>query len=189
MTKTDEIIDKINCLLQKKNFVVVAIDGKCGSGKTTFAEQLKNHFNASIIHCDDFYLPLEKRTSARYQEAGGNIDYERFKTEIIDHLHSDSVIIYQRLDCQTMKLKKPTKLHKKKMLIIEGSYALHPYFQKYYDLSIFMDIDASLQLKRLKSRESEKNFAAFIQFWIPLENHYFESYQIKNKADYILTIT
>ncbi len=184
MNKINKIIDRINDLLKNKDFIVIAIDGKCGSGKTTLASKLESLFDANVIHCDDFYLPLEKRTDKRYEEPGGNIDYERFKDEIIDNL--DKEITYHKFDCKAMSLTNPITLPKKKVLIIEGAYSLHPYFDKYYDLSIFIDIDSTLQLERLKNRESIKDFESFINKWIPLENKYFETFNIKDKVDYIM---
>lgn len=34
----------------------IAIDGRCGSGKTTLGEALAKRLHASLIHMDDFYL-------------------------------------------------------------------------------------------------------------------------------------
>lgn len=50
----------------------IAIDGRCGSGKTTLGEALAKRLHASLIHMDDFYLRMEQRTEARFQEPGGN---------------------------------------------------------------------------------------------------------------------
>ena len=42
--------------------LVLALDGRCGSGKTTLANTLARQFPASItLHTDDFYLPPAQR--------------------------------------------------------------------------------------------------------------------------------
>ena len=42
--------------------VVLALDGRCGSGKTTMAAALAEQFPDSIVlHTDDFYLPPAQR--------------------------------------------------------------------------------------------------------------------------------
>lgn len=42
--------------------VLIALDGRCGSGKTTLAGQLAEQFPASIVfHTDDYYLPPDQR--------------------------------------------------------------------------------------------------------------------------------
>lgn len=39
--------------------ILIALDGRCGSGKTTLAAQLAERFPGSrIIHTDDYYLRL-----------------------------------------------------------------------------------------------------------------------------------
>ena len=133
------MIEQIKQLLKEKEYVVIAIDGCAASGKTTLAKKLSNMFNASVIHMDDFFLPLEKRTEERLNTPGGNIDYERFKEEVVNNLDND--FTYNAFNCSIMKVDKEVFVKKTNLLIIEGSYSLHPYFGKYYDLSIFLDID------------------------------------------------
>ena len=41
---------QINMLLEEKNFVIVAIDGKCTSGKTTLASQLAEIYDCNVFH-------------------------------------------------------------------------------------------------------------------------------------------
>ena len=53
MEKTLETVkQQIDTLLEEKNFVIVAIDGKCTSGKTTLASKL-----AEIYDCNVFHMP------------------------------------------------------------------------------------------------------------------------------------
>ena len=47
---------------------VIAIDGRCASGKSTLAQQLAGLTGAGIIHMDDFFLPRELRTEERLTE-------------------------------------------------------------------------------------------------------------------------
>ena len=58
--------------------ILVAIDGRCGSGKTTLGEYLKGQLDCNLFHMDDFFLRMEQRTPDRMKETGGNVDYERF---------------------------------------------------------------------------------------------------------------
>ena len=174
---------KIKSLLKEKKCIVIAIDGMSGAGKTTYANQLALKLNANLIHMDDFFLPTNLKTEKRLQMPGGNIHYERFQTEIIDHLNED--IHYQRWDCDEKKFTPSISLKKKNVLIIEGVYALHPSFGKYYDLSIFMKIDDNTQIKRISSRNPSKA-KQFFSEWIPLENKYFKEFEIEKNCDFII---
>mgnify|MGYP003308840518 FL=1 len=175
------MIEQIKQLLKEKEYVVIAIDGCAASGKTTLAKKLSNMFNASVIHMDDFFLPLEKRTEERLNTPGGNIDYERFKEEVINNLDND--FTYNAFNCSIMKVDKEVFVKKTNLLIIEGSYSLHPYFGKYYDLSIFLDIDKDEQIDRIRNRDGEKLLKMFIEKWIKYETNYHDYYNIKTTAD------
>ena len=50
--------------------VLIAIDGRCGSGKTTLASLLAEEFGGALFHMDDFYLREEQRTPERLAELG-----------------------------------------------------------------------------------------------------------------------
>ena len=63
---------------------MIAIDGKCASGKTTLAYYIQSIYECNLFHMDDFFLREEQKSEERVREIGGNIDYERFKVEVID---------------------------------------------------------------------------------------------------------
>ena len=65
---------------------IIALDGRCASGKTTLAKDAAELFGASAVHMDDFYLPLALRTEERLGTPGGNVHYERFLTDVIPAL-------------------------------------------------------------------------------------------------------
>ena len=73
---------KIDKMLSHKN-VVIAIEGGSASGKTTLGSLLEALYDCTVLHMDDFFLRPEQRTTARYAEVGGNVDYERFLDEVL----------------------------------------------------------------------------------------------------------
>ena len=72
----------INAIKEIKRFKVkpllIAVEGRCASGKTTLASALQKELGCCVFHMDDFFLRPEQRTRERLLTAGGNIDYERF---------------------------------------------------------------------------------------------------------------
>ncbi|MGX8680421.1 MAG: uridine kinase family protein [bacterium] len=186
--KFEEIKSVIDHLLAgDQEVILVAIDGMCGAGKSTLAAALQSHYDANLFHLDDFFLQEYQRTPERYREAGGNVDYERFDQEVIKPLKAAKDPIYRPFDCQSMTIAPGTVVPLKRLNIIEGTYACHPYFHDPYDYSIFLTIDPDFQLLRLKERSAD-NLEAFITKWIPLENAYFSHYGIKEKADQVIMI-
>lgn len=154
--------------------VVLAIDGRAASGKTTAAELIADVFGASVIHMDDFFLPRELRTPERLSEVGGNIHYERFKSEVIPNLKTGTPFYHRVFDCSRLDFAdEPKKVEPTDLIICEGSYSFHPYFGKYYDIKYFSDIDSETQKQRILKRNGEAMLARFVNEWIPMEERYF----------------
>lgn len=175
----------IEDLLKKKESVIVAIDGNCASGKTTLAKQLAEIYDCNVFHMDDFFLRPEQRTPERFAEVGGNVDYERFKDEVLMPLKSGKVFSYSPFSCSTFTMSDPISAQTKRLNIIEGTYSLHPYFGDSYDLKIRLTISQELQRQRILERPVFLH-RRFFEEWIPMEERYFDGFSISEKADIIL---
>jgi len=175
----------IDQLLEEKNRVIVAVDGNCTSGKTTLAARLAQRYDCNVIHMDDFFLRPEQRTQERFGEVGGNVDYERFREEVLLPLQSGRGFSYRPFDCKTFTLSAPIAVAPKKLTVVEGSYSMHPYFEDPYDLKILLTVDSEVQRRRIGERPAFLQERFFTQ-WIPMENAYLEHFQIADKADLIL---
>lgn len=178
-----QICDKIRELLETKESVLIAIDGRCGSGKTTLASQLKEALKCNVIPMDDFFLRMEQRTKERYLEPGGNVDRERFLEEVLIPLKKKDDIDYRPFDCMTFQLKDPIHVPFQNVTIVEGSYSCHPELFDYYDFHIFLTIDRENQLQRILKRNGEEKLQVFIDKWIPLEERYFSKYKIEELCE------
>ena len=176
---------KIDELLTQKDMVIVAIDGKCTSGKTTLASKLAEIYDCNVFHMDDFFLRPEQRTPERFAEVGGNVDYERFKAEVLIPLQAEHPFSYHPFDCSTFTLADPVCVTPKKLNIVEGTYSHHPYFGDPYDLKILLTVDEETQRQRIFQRPAFLH-KRFFEEWIPMENRYFDSFTIPSKADIIL---
>ncbi len=171
--------------LPEKEITVIAIDGKAASGKTTLAEQLALILEADVIHMDDFFLPMELRTPSRLAEPGGNIHYERFKTEVLPYLTKAAPFSYRRFDCSKMQPGEMRNISVSRWRIAEGAYSMHPTFGNYADLKVFFNISPQEQMKRIRRRNGEEKAVIFAERWIPMEEKYLKSFDIKAKADII----
>ncbi len=172
-------IDRL--LVSSKSPVIVAIDGVCGGGKTTLGEWLAMQYDCNLFHMDDFFLRREQRTKERYEQPGGNVDYERFYEEILKPVLGGKECLYRKFDCGTFSLGEAKRIAWKRLNIVEGSYSQHPYFGNSYQLCVFLDLSPEEQYRRLLDRVPEK-INRFVEEWIPLENQYFEAYGIRDKS-------
>lgn len=165
---------------------VVAVDGRCASGKSTLAELLAMVTGAGVVHMDDFFLPSELRTEARLNEPGGNVHYERFQKEVLPALNRGGDFSYRRFDCSRMELGEERKVSGNGLLVVEGAYSCHPKLGDYMTLRVFSDVESEKQLRRIGVRDGERALETFKQCWIPMEENYFKAYGIREQADIVL---
>lgn len=190
LTAYPALIDRLTHSLQTASRTLCVIDGFCGAGKTTLAAALSGRFdNAPVIHMDDFFLPFALRTPQRLSQPGGNVHYERFGEEVIPGLEAGGAFAYRRFDCATGQLE-PKHCPAAPLIIVEGSYSLHPAFQAAWQrldaLTVFLRVEEGEQLRRIAMRSPEK-LQAFVEKWIPLEKNYFQGYHIEQRAQLRLT--
>lgn len=184
-----KILKEIEKLLSKKSNAVIGIDGYCASGKTMLANLIAEKFDVQIIHMDDFFLPFDMRTEDRLSQAGGNVHYERFNAEVISGLKNGAEFAYGAFSCRYGGFAEAKTVLPDKPVIIEGSYAFHPEIKAAYDLKIFMKADYETRLERILRRNGADALEVFKSKWIPLENRYFDEFNIEEKSDIIIKQT
>ena len=174
-------IDRIRAGNNRKQ-TIVGIDGMCGSGKSTLGHILKEIYDCNLFYMDDYFLRPEQRTESRLAEPGGNVDYERFREEIFNHLSDPDGITYQVYHCGIQKLDKVVSVPYKTLNIIEGTYSHHPYFGDPYDLKLVCKISSEEQERRILKRNGPELFERFKNVWIPMENVYFKTFDIEGNG-------
>lgn len=182
--RVDLILDRLRELPGEVK--VIAIEGRCASGKTTLAEQLSRATGAGVVHMDDFFLPRELRTRERMAEPGGNVHYERFEKEVLSGLKSGDGFRYRRFDCGRMEPGGERRIPAGRLRIVEGAYSCHPRFGRYMNLQVFCNVTGAEQKRRIAARNGEEALAEFLGKWIPLEERYFDAYSIYEQADIVI---
>lgn len=168
--------------------VIAAIEGGSASGKTTLGNILSDIYDCTVFHMDDFFLQPEQRTPERFAQTGGNIDWERFLSEILQPLSKGETVNYRKFDCSTMSIKEGVQVVPKKLTVIEGAYSMHPELEQYYDFSAFLDISPEFQKERILKRNSPQLAKRFFNEWVPLENVYFNQTNIKQRCSLIVGV-
>ena len=176
---------RIEELLSVRDRVVIAIDGGAATGKTTLADLLAKRYGGEVIHMDDFFLRPEQRTPERFSEAGGNFDRERFSEEVIPYINKREAFSYRIFDCSQMRLNGSAEISDAQLVIVEGSYSHHPAIAGSYDLRVFLRVDEDERKRRIVARNGAISEMFFTR-WIPLENRYFEAFEIEKKTDIVI---
>ena len=184
MNNIKELAQNIAHIITESDSRLIAIDGRCASGKTTLSAELKNMIPCNVIHMDQFFLRPEQRTPERLNTTGENVDHERFLTEVLIPLKKGEKVSYCPFDCKTMSFGNKIELVNKKINIIEGSYSCHKALYDYYDLHIFLSVSPEEQMRRIILRDGNEKAKIFESKWIPLEEEYFDTFNIAKKCEY-----
>ena len=168
--------------------VALAIEGGSASGKSTLGEILREVYGCTVLHMDDFFLRPEQRTKERLAEVGGNVDYERFLSEVLIPLKEGRTIEYRRFDCTAMAVMPAVMIEPCELTVIEGAYSMHPALARYYDLKVFLDIGKEFQMSRIEKRNSPEMAKRFFSEWIPLEDIYFSKTKPIEACDLVIKI-
>lgn len=170
---------------------LVAIDGPCASGKTVLTQELRDlletvySLKVELIELDHFFLPSYLRNENRFAEPGGNIHYERFQQEVIEPLLAHNAPKYSVFDCGIMDYAGKIEIKHSDIILIEGVYSHHPLWHDKLNLRIFCHADIDTRLKRIEERDGQIKLQRFINEWIPMEDRYFEAFNVKNESDII----
>lgn len=169
--------------------LLLALDGRCGSGKTTLAAQLAERFpDSAVFHTDDFYLPPADRVDGWEHIPCANMDLARLSREVLAPARDGDAVCYRAYSCREGAHLPAKSIVSKPLFLVEGSYSHHPLLAENYDLRVFVTCSQEEQARRLQAREGER-YPNFVQRWIPLEEGYFAQHHIETRADLVLDTT
>lgn len=185
------IFQAVEKLSKKNKPLIIAIDGRCGSGKSYLASLLAEQFDCNVFHMDDFFLPFEMRTSERLAQPGGNVHYERVEKEVLKVLQNRKAVRYQPYLCSKREFGEYIQVEFKYITIVEGSYSLHSALHQAYNYKLFMTVDSEVQYDRIRNRNrnGEEMAQNFLDKWIPMEERYFSELNIEDQCDLIVDTT
>ena len=167
---------------------LLAIDGRCGSGKSALGAWLAAQLGCGLVHMDDFYLPPAQRRPGWERQPGANMDFARLRAEVLAPLLAGQSAAYRAYVCRTGALQPPQTLPPRPLTIVEGSYALHPALGVPFACRVFLTCAPACQRARLQQREGA-HFAAFAARWIPLEEAYLAAAHPEAACDFVLDTT
>ncbi len=178
------VLDRIAALSDRPR-LLIAMDGPCGSGKTTLAALLSNALACPCVHMDDFHIPHARKTPQRLTQPGGNSDRERLMAEVLLPWLQRGTAFYRPYDCQADALAEAVALPPSRFLVLEGSYSHHPDIAALTDIQVFIHVSREEQLQRLAQRSGAR-LQQFIDRWIPLEDQYFAAFSLPRREALVI---
>ena len=184
MEPLEALLEVLTPLTRLGRPALAAVDGRCGSGKTTLGALLAAVFGCAVVHTDDYYLPFARRAPGWEHTPAANMDLARLRAEVLDPLRAGRAGVSRPYDCHRGQFGPAAALPAGALTVLEGSYAHHPALGP-YTLRVFLTCEPAVQAARLQAREGG-NFEMFRTRWVPLEEGYLQAYGIEAAADLVL---
>ena len=129
--------------------LVLALDGRCGSGKTTLANGLSAQLpGCTLLRTDDFYLPPARRSPDWAHTPCANMDLTRLRDETLRPAYAGQPVAYRAYSCREGAFLPPAQLPAQPLVILEGSYSHHPLLRPYETLRVFVTCTKAEQTRR-----------------------------------------
>jgi uridine kinase len=194
----DKVISTIRACSASAQRLVVAIDGRSGSGKSTVAQALARDIGAAIVPCDDFFAVnvsnVEWDALTPEQRVAEAMDWRRLRREAIEPLRSGRPALWYAFDFQagprsngTYPLRvAPTELGSKPVVLLDGTYAARPELTDILDVSVLVEAAPTTRAVRLAAREAPDVLLRWHARWDAAEEHYFTCVRPPPTFDVIL---
>ncbi len=188
----EQLVRSIDSIPKKQSTLLIGIDGCGGSGKSTFANKLKDKCsNVTVVHMDDFYLPSSKilKTHPEKKPIGADFDWKRVLNQVLDPISQNNEGHYQRYNWETDGLTEWHTVPVGGIVIIEGVYSIRKELAKKYDFTIWVDCPRDLRLSRGLERDGEEARDMWENNWMISEDIYIEEHKPFERADLIVNGT
>ena len=191
---------------------IIGVAGGSGSGKSTFAQRIKEAFpdQVSLISCDNYYLPHDELTLEERAELNYDAPYALEFDLMVRHL--EQLKCGQPAQCPVYDFTRHTRsdavteIQPRPIILIDGILIFHdPDLRDCMDLKIYVETDADeriLRRARRDMRERGRDLDSVIHQYLatvkPMHNAYVEPTKVfadiilnggKNEQAFILVKT
>ncbi len=179
--------------------LVVAFDGRSGTGKSTLAFRVAKETGAAVVHLDDFFaasIPDADWDRMTVEERGANVfDWARIRSEAVMPLLAGRVARWhpfdfdsgQRADGTYGMQTKATEVEPASVIIIDGVYSAGPQLTDLVSLTVLVELPEGERWDRLAHREEAEFLAQWHARWTAVEDFYFSNVRPRNSFDLIVT--
>lgn len=162
-------------------FFAIAIDGRGGSGKTSFAELFKARLPGFItLNGDDYFEPIDDPV------VWGDFNDERFIQDIIEPLKMGNSFTYRPYDWHTQPHISEKEIQVTEGFCLERCYGFS--FDIDWDLKIWVETPKETCLERGLAREKmarERIILAW-KLWQAQEDRYIQDFHPQEKANVVI---
>ena len=171
--------------------VVVAVDGRSGTGKSTLSAWIAERVGATLVDQDDFYSGGnidDWRRLSPPDKADRVIDWRRVRAEVLLPLRAGMQASWYPFDWTAMEglAPEPIIAHPSDIVIVDGAYSSRPELADLIDLSILVTLPDIDRRARLQQREGEEFMSGWHAIWDEAEEYYFGTIRPPHLFDVVI---
>ena len=171
-----ELVSRINALKPGLgNCVLVAIDGRSCSGKTTLASDLEAALGATVVHLEYLYHGWN----------GLAAGVETAVSAVLQPMSRGDVAMVPQWDWYLGGWAEPMEVPVPKVLILEGVGAASSAVREYASFTIWLEVPESDRRSRAQARDWD-TFADHWDQWAVQEDALFSAEGLPEQADLVL---
>lgn len=173
--------------------LLVALDGRSGTGKSTLARIVAALVAATVVESDDFYAGgTDADWAARSvpERIAQVIDWRRLKTEVLVPLRAGRTATYHPFNFKTGcgLAPEPVRCEPAPVIILDGVYSGRPELADLVDLAVLVEMTKDAERRhRLIAREGEMFMTAWHAIWDDAETAYFAEVRPRDTFDLVVT--
>ena len=177
--------------------LLIAIDGRSGTGKSTLATLVAEALDAALIRSDDFYAAHVP--DAAWDRCGAAekvarvIDWRRLRAEALEPLLRGEPAVWHPFDFArgrpdgTYPLKREAdRCEPAEVIVVEGAYACRPELADLIDLAVLVATPDGERRARLAAREDPDFLRAWHARWDDAEAFYFTEVRPPSAFDVVI---
>lgn len=171
--------------------VMVAIDGRSGVGKSSFASALAKQLNAFIIDQDDFFSGIERVELSGLSPAAiadRVIQWERVRDELLTPLLRGQQVTWIPFDWDGEGSIAPITSRSADVVILEGTYSFRPEFADLVDVGILLDTTDEIRFGRLQHRDGDDWRDDLFDYFERGESWYFDNSRPFGSFDLVVEV-
>jgi uridine kinase len=173
--------------------LLVALDGRSGTGKSTLAALLAERLGATVVEGDDFYpggSDAEWGARSAAEKAALVIDWRRLRADTLEPLLAGRPAAWHPFDFQAGRglAAHTVTRDPAPVIVLDGVYSARPELADLVDLAILVEAaDDSVRRQRLLAREGAPFMAAWHRRWDEAEDYYFTHVRTRSSFDMVVT--
>ncbi len=155
--------------------VVVAVDGRSGSGKTLLGTAVADRLDCPVVHLDELYPGWD----------GLAAGVAHVTSQVLEPLASGERAAYRRWDWMRSRPGRTVPVGPTAMLVLEGCGALVPPADAFAAVRVWVEASMAVRRARALSRDGE-TYAPHWERWAAQEDAVYRTSRPRASADLVL---